>query len=117
MMEIAKVKQGIMEYATTQMMPQMDSKGQFMLGVGLGLVSTRLERVLQTLGENEAIKVLGIIDGTNIDYEALHGAMLAQIKRQGKLVWDVPLIGQLAFNEQDLHNLHQAVIRQGGSAV
>jgi len=116
MMEIGKIKNGIMEYATTQMMPKMDSKGQFMVGVTLGLITTRLENMLMSLGDNELIKSMGIMKDGQIDYEALHTAMLAQIKRQGKLVWEVPLIGRLAFDEQDLHNLHQAVMRQGGAA-
>lgn len=116
MMEIARVKQGIMEYATTQMMPKMDNKGQFILGVALGMMSTKLESVLKSLGDNELIKTMGIISGDQIDYESLHAAMLEQIRRQGKLVMDVPLIGRLAFDEQDLHSLHQSVMRQGGAA-
>lgn len=115
-MEIARITNGVMDYAANHMMPKMDSKGQFILGMGLGLVSGRIEALVGILANNELVKTLGIIQNGQIDYDALFNAAMAQIKRQGKLVWDVPLIGRLAFDEQDLRDLHQCIARQGGNA-
>lgn len=115
MVEIARIKDGVMLYAQKHMMPLLDSKGQFMLGVGLGMISQRAEAVLASLGQNELIKTLGIIEGHQMDWEALHAAAVEQIKRQGKLTWDIPLIGRLTFDEKDLRDLHQCIM-QGGAA-
>lgn len=115
MVEIARIKDGVMLYAQKHMMPLLDSKGQFMLGVGLGMISQRAEAMLASLGQNELIKTLGIIDGNQMDWEALHAAAVEQIKRQGKLTWDIPLIGRLTFDEKDLRDLHQCIM-QGGAA-
>jgi hypothetical protein len=114
MMEIATIRDGVMAYAETHMMPKMDSKGQFVLGIGLGVVTSRMEALVGSLADNELVKTLGIIRDGQIDYDALFSAAMAQIKRQGKLVWDAPMIGRLAFGEQDLRDLHQCIMNQGG---
>ena len=113
-MEVARFRDGVMDYATNHMMPKMDSKGQFLLGLALGMVTSRMEAVIGQLAGNELVKALGIIRDGQIDYDGLFNAATAQIKRQGKLVWDVPMIGRLAFDEQDLRDLHQCIMRQGG---
>ena len=111
MVEIARIRDCVLDYATTHMMPKMDSKGQFVLGLALGMVSSRMEAVINQLADNELVKALGIIRDGQIDYDNLFNAAMAQIKRQGKLVWDVPMIGRLAFDEQDLRDLHQCIMR------
>lgn len=113
-MEIARIRDGVMDYATSHMMPKMDSKGQFVLGMALGMVSSRLENIVVSLADNDMVKALGIIQNGQLDYDALFSAAMAQIKRQGKLVWDVPLLGRMAFDEQDLRDLHQCILKQGG---
>jgi hypothetical protein len=114
MMEVARFRDGVMDYAVNHMMPKMDSKAQFVLGLGLGMVSSRIEAVVGKLADNELVKTLGIIQNGQIDYDSLFNSAMAQIKRQGKLMWDVPMIGRLAFDEQDLRDLHQCIVKQGG---
>lgn len=114
MMEIAKIRDGVLNYAEFHMMPKMDSKGQFVLGLALGVISSRIEALVGTLADNELVKTLGIIQNGQIDYDTLFNAAMAQIKRQGKLVVDLPLVGRVSFEEQDLRDLHQCITRQGG---
>lgn len=115
MMEITTIRDGMMDYADQHMMPKMDSKGQFMLGVGLGLMASKTEKVVAALAENELVRTLDIIQGRQVDYENLYNAAMAQMKRQGKLVWDVPLLGRMAFDEQDLRDLHQCIMQREGA--
>ena len=114
MMEVAKIRDGVMDYATTHMMPKMDSKGQFVLGMGLGVAASRIESLVGSIADNELVKTLGVIQNGQIDYDTVFSAAMAQIKRQGRLAIDVPLIGRLSFDEQDLRDLHQCIMRQGG---
>ena len=113
-MEVARIRDGVMDYASTHMMPKMDSKGQFVLGLGLGVIASRIDAIVGKLSDNELVKTLGIIQNGQIDYDAMFSAAMAQIQRQGKLVWDVPLIGRLSFDDQDLRDLHQCIMKQGG---
>lgn len=117
MVEIATIKEGVMIYADKHMMPLLDSKGQFILGVGLGMLSQRVEAMMATLAKNEVVKALGIVNGNHVDWETMYAAALEQIKRQGKLSWDIPLIGRLTFDETDLRNLHQCIMMQGGQSA
>lgn len=114
MVEIATIRDGVMDYAENHMMPKMDSKGQFVLGLSLGVLASRMEALIGQVADNELVKTLGIIRDGQLDYDALFSAAMAQIKRQGKLVWDVPMIGRLAFDEQDLRDLHQCIMKYGG---
>lgn len=116
MVEIARIRDGVMLYAQRHMMPLLDSKGQFMLGVGLGMVSGRVEAIMAGLADNELVKTLGIIKEGQVDWETLYTAAVAQMKRQGKLTWDIPLIGRLTFGEDDLRDLHMCIM-QGGAAA
>lgn len=115
MVEIARIKEGVMLYAQRHMMPLLDSKGQFMLGVGLGMISGRVEAMMASLANNELVKTLGIIRDGQVDWETLYVAAVDQMKRQGKLVWDIPLIGRLTFGEEDLRDLHMCIMQGGGA--
>lgn len=117
MVEIARIRDGVMDYATNHMMPKMDSKGQFVLGMALGLVGSRIEPIVSQLADNEMVKTLGVIQNDQVDYDTLFGAAMSQMKRQGKLVLDLPLLGRMAFDEQDLRDLHQCVMKQGGGTA
>ena len=110
-MEIARIKEGVMSYATNHMMPKMDSKGQFVLGLGLGVVASRIEALVGSIADNELVKTLGIIQNGQVDYDAVFNAAMAQIKRQGKLVLDFPMFGRLSFDEQDLRDLHSCITK------
>ena len=61
MMEVARIRDGVMDYASTHMMPKMDSKGQFVLGLGLGVIASRIDAIVGKLSDNELVKTLGII--------------------------------------------------------
>lgn len=113
-MEVTAIRDGLMEYATAHVMPKMDSKGQFLLGIGLGMVSSRIETIVGSLTDNDIAKALGIIRDGKLDYDALYSAAMAQIKRQGKLVLDLPILGRFSFDEQDLRDLHSCIVKHGG---
>jgi hypothetical protein len=113
-MEIAKIRDGVMEYASTHMMPKMDSKGQFVLGMALGVVASRIQDIMGSLADNDLVKTLGIIRDGQIDYDSLFNAAMAQMRNQRELVLDVPMLGRMVFKEQDLHDLHQCILKQGG---
>lgn len=116
MVEIARIKDGVMAYATKHMMPMLDSKGQFLLGMGIGLAERKMDKAVAALANNELVKALDIIQDGQVDYDTLFGAAMAQMQRQGKLTWDIPLIGRIKFDQQDLRDLHQCIM-QGGNAA
>lgn len=105
MVAIAQVKSGVMDYAAKHMMPHMDSKGQFLLGMGLGVVMRKAEELLG----NSTFAAAGYVKDGMVDVDALYSDALAQMQRQGSLVWDIPLLGRMTFTEQDLRDLRQCI--------
>ena len=71
MMEIARIKDGVMDYATTHMMPKMDSKGQFVLGLALGVISSRIEAIMGKLSDNELLALVRRLTKLYLDREGL----------------------------------------------
>lgn len=109
MMEISTIRDGVIRYVYKHMMPKMDSKSQFLLGMALGTISGRVDELMGKIAQNETAKALGIISEEGVDYETIIGAAMAQMQQQKKLVLDVPVIGRLTFDEQDLRDLHQCI--------
>lgn len=113
MVGIAQVKNGVMTYAMQHMMPKMDSKGQFLIGMGLGAIMRKAEDLLTG---NGLIAAAGYVKDGLVDIDLLYSDAMSQMQRQGQLVWDVPMLGRMTFVEQDLRDLYQT-IQQGGTAV
>ena len=109
MVEAAKVKAGVMNYAQKAILPKMNGARQFVAGMALGLVSSSMDRILSALSENPVTKAMVLVDGQMVDVDKLYHAAKEQFTRQSALVLDVPLIGQLTFHEPDLDELYQTI--------
>lgn len=105
-----QIKTGIGNYIERRMMPKLDSKRQFLLGMGYGICAGKLDALMQTVQQNGTLRAVGIVreDG-EIDVDALYNAALVQMQAQKKLTIDVPLIGTFAFDETDLRELYEAI--------
>lgn len=107
MVGIAQVTNGLMAYATNHMMPKMDSKSQFILGMGLGAAMRKVETLLNS---SPLVAAAGYVKDGQVDLDALYSDAMAQMQRQGQLVWDVPMLGRLTFTDQDLRDLRQCIL-------
>lgn len=112
MVGIAQVKNGVTTYAMQHVMPKLDSKGQFLVGMGLGALVRKAEDLLTG---NGLITAAGYVKDGQVDLDTLYSDAVAQMQRQGQLVWDVPMLGRMTFVEQDLRDLYQS-IQQGNAA-
>ena len=113
MVGIAQIKDGLMVYAQQHMMPKMDGKGQFLLGMGLGAAMRKADGLMNGITSNSLLATAGYVKDGQIDLDTLYSDAMSQMKRQGQLVWDVPLLGRLTFTEQDLRDLRQCILNGG----
>lgn len=109
MVDAAKFKAGVMNYANRAILPKLDGHRQFIAGMALGLASGSMDRILPTLSANPVTKALGVADGQAVDVEKMYHAAKEQFRRQPALTIDVPMIGQLTFHESDLDELYQSI--------
>lgn len=104
------IKVGLGDYINQHMMPKLDSKRQFLLGMAYGLCVGRMDAVLAAVQQNATARALGIVaENGEIDLDALYNAAYAQMQKQGKLSFDIPLMGTFAFNADDLRDLYNAI--------
>ena len=59
---------------------------------------------------NSAVRATGIItENGMVDIDTLYNAAMAQLRRQKTLPLDVPLIGRLTFDENDIAELYRTI--------
>lgn len=110
MINADQLREGLGRYIQAQMMPRLDDKRQFLLGMAYGLCAGKMDAMLEAAGKNPAIRALGIIqENGEIDIDALYNAAYAQMQAQKKLTLDIPLLGSFAFGESDLRDLYNAI--------
>lgn len=112
-MEASRVRNGIVEYYNQHISPKLDSKKSFIGGMAVGMATKNMDAVCVELSKNGAVRALGIIaENGDINVDALYEAAMAQMQRQKTLPIDIPLIGRMTFDENDLRDLYQAISRQ-----
>lgn len=109
MIEMRRFKAGVLEYANREILPKMDPTRQFVAGVVLGLASNKMEAMLSKLAENELVKMLGIVEGDQVDLDAIHNALQAQFAKQPVLPVDIPMMGRINFRAEDASTLFQII--------
>ena len=53
-----------------------------------------------------------ISESGDINVDALYAAAMEQMQQQKSLALDIPIIGRMTFDENDLRDLYQAISRQ-----
>lgn len=111
MIEMRRVKDGLLEYANRELIPKMEPGKQFMAGVVMGLSAGRLESILTELAGNSWVKMLGIVEGNMVDLEKLYAAMTEQFARQPVLPLSLPMLGTFNLNAEDAKALYKTIVR------
>lgn len=113
MVTVEQIKAGLGDYLQAKMMPRLDSKRQFVMGMAYGLCMGRLDAVIAAAGKNHVVQAMGLIDENGrVDIDALYNAAIAQMQAQQRLQVDIPLMGSFAFDEADLRDLRESIARR-----
>lgn len=111
MVEMARIRDGVLEYATERVMPKLSPARQFVAGTALGLVAARADALTRALAENELVKASGLVtENGMVDPDTVYDAALNQMKRQKTLSLDIPMMGRMTFNEEDLAELYRTIV-------
>ena len=110
MMTCEQIKAGIGDWLSMKIMPRLDGKRQFVLGMAYALCAGKLDEII---AKNDTVRALGIVDAQGcVDIDALYNAAHAQMQAQGKLTLEIPLLGSFAFDSGDLRELRDCIARQ-----
>ena len=108
---VEHIRNGIMNFAFEKIMPSLEPHQQFMAGTVLGVFAGKANELIAYIATQPIIKALGVVDGNNIDVDVLYNAATEQIKRQGTVCFDIPLIGRLTLEQGDIHELYESIKR------
>lgn len=112
MVDISRVKSGIIRYSEASIYPKMVGVKQFLAGTAIGIVINRLDEIIISNANNPIVKSAKIIDGQKIDIDVIYHAAKEQFARQRDVVLMVPFIGEMTFHESDLDALYQSICTQ-----
>lgn len=113
MMTCEQIKAGIGYWLSVKIMPRLDGKRQFVLGMAYALCAGRMDALIAEAGKNQIVKAMGLIDENGrVDIDALYNAAIAQMQAQQRLEIDIPIIGAFAFDENDLRDLRESIARR-----
>ena len=113
MVTVEQIKAGIGDYLQAKIMPRLDSKRQFVLGMAYGMGAGKIDALIAEAGKNQIVKAMGLIDENGrVDIDALYNAAIAQMQAQQQLQIDIPLMGAFTFDEADLRELRECIARR-----
>lgn len=109
MATLAQVKAGAAAYIEQEIISKIGGWQKWVAGAAVSMALNRADAIFETLRQNPAVQLLGIIDGDgNIDVDTLYTEFKKQAQR-GPISFDVPMIGKLTLNEGDVDKIYQSI--------
>ena len=110
MVHKSKVLNGLVGYVDDEIVAKMNGSWKaWVIGGAAGLVAARADRLFGELAGNPMVTALGLIDGENVDIDAIYAELLKQAKR-GSMTLDVPLVGPVTFSVGDVESLYRHIM-------
>lgn len=109
MATLAQVKTGAAAYIEQEIIAKIGGWQKWVAGAAASMALNRADAIFETLRQNPAVQLLGIVDGDgNIDLDALYAEFKRQAQR-GPVSFDVPMIGKLTLNEGDVDKIYNSI--------
>lgn len=109
MVHYTKVLSGLAAYIDHELISQMGGsvKG-WIAGAAAALMLERGKQAALEAMRAPMLKELGLVDGENVDVDAIYSALLEQA-RKGSATATLPLIGPVTFKESDVEALYRYI--------
>lgn len=109
MYEYNKVINGVAKYIDAEIVEKITGWKKWVVGSGVGIALSNTTDIFNQLKNNEFVKMLNIIDKDDrIDIDKIYKEMKKQAKK-GAVTFDVPMLGGLTLNEQDVDKLYEFI--------
>ncbi len=106
MYNLNQVVNGITVYLDNEILNKITGWQKWVLGAGVGISITRATDIFNQLKENNIVKSMNLVNENNeIDVDTIMVEMKKQAEKSA-ITFNVPLIGNLTLNKDDLEKLH-----------
>ena len=110
MVHKSKVLTGIASYIDDEIVSKMaGSLKAWVFGSAAGIVVSRADGLISAAANNPMVKALGLIDGENIDVDAVYAELRKQAQK-GTATLDIPIIGPVSFSSSDVESLYRHIM-------
>ena len=110
-MNVDHIRAGVLNYAYDKVLPSLEPGQQFLAGTALGIFSSKASELLGYVADMPVIKALGVVENGTVDVDVLYAAVTEQMKRQGTVCFDIPLIGRITMEQGDIRELYDSIKR------
>ena len=110
MMHYTRVINGLIAYINNELAGQFNGSWQgWIIRTFAGLATTKAENIFRSISGSGLIKALDLVDGENINIE-LFMSELKRNAQQSTATINLPIIGAVTFNGNDVDALHRYII-------
>lgn len=110
MVTLAQVRAGVGRYLEAEMISKICGWQKWVVGAAASMALDQSAAIFNKLKTNPIVQALGVIDEQDgIDIDRLHAEFAKQAQR-GAVTFDVPIIGSLTLNAQDVDKIYQYII-------
>lgn len=109
MIHYTRIVQGLLNYIQNEMASKLAGSWKaWALNILAGMASTKAEPLLRELGKNPVVKMLGLIEGENVDVDALMAELRKQAQNSTATI-NIPMIGAYTIGLADVDALDRYI--------
>lgn len=109
MLHYSRVIRGIANYIDAEIVGKLNGSWKaWVLGGAAGLAMARAEVLFRALAGNPIVTALGVIDGENVDVDAIMVELRKQAQR-GNITVGLPIVGPVTFGLADVEALDRHI--------
>lgn len=109
MVTIDQAMRGVAQYADNEIIPHLPTGKGIGAGIALALILDGGKNRILALKDHPAVQMMGIMDEDgNIDLDRLYNAARTRVDGK-KIPWDIPIIGELKFDVNDVDRLYKYI--------
>lgn len=109
MYNLDQVMMGLTKFIDNEILTKINGWQKWVIGTGLGIATTKMENVFNSLKNNELVKMLELIDDNDhINVDAIYNELMKQAQRE-PITIDLPMLGALTLKEQDVMSLYNYI--------
>lgn len=110
MIHYSRVMQGIASYIDQELVGKLTGSWKaWLLGSMAGIAVSNAERLYMQYKDMPVLAALGLVDGENINIEAVYAELRKQAQR-GTATVSLPIVGAITFGAADVDALYRYIV-------
>lgn len=110
MIHYSRVMQGIASYIDQELVGKLTGSWKaWLLGSMAGIAVSNAERLYMQYKDMPVLVALGLVDGENINVEAVYAELRKQAQR-GTATVSLPIVGAITFGATDVDALYRYIV-------